>query len=75
MKESFLSKTPLKQLRFRDPNNFKQIEEMYLGANLNIELRSSAQYEKVAIDRFRLNCLEFYIEAASHINKRFSFDS
>lgn len=31
--------------------------------------------KKVAIDRFRLNCLEFYIEAASQINKRFSFDS
>ncbi len=75
MKESYLSKTPLKQLRFRDPNNFKPIEEMYLGVNVDIELRSSAQYEKVAIDRFRLNCLEFYIEAASQINKRFSFGS
>ncbi len=75
MKESYLSKTQLKQLRFRDPNNFKQKEEMYLCVNLDIELISSAQYEKVAINRFRLNCLEFYIEAASHINKIFSFDS
>ncbi len=75
MKESYLSKTPLKQLRFRDPNNFKPKEEMYLGVNVDTELRSSAQYEKVAIDRFRLNCLEFYIEAASQINKRFSFGS
>ncbi len=73
MKESYLSKTPLKQLRFRDPNNFKPIKDMYLGVNVDIELRSSAQYEKVAIDRFRLNCLEFYIEAASQISKEIFF--
>ncbi len=30
--------------------------------------------KKVDIYRFRLNCLEFCIEAASQINKRFSFD-
>ncbi len=76
MKESYLSITPLKQLlKFQDPNNFKPIEEMYLGVKVGIELSSSAQYERVAINRFRLNWLEFYIEAASQIHKRFSFDS
>lgn len=50
MKESYLSKTPLKQLRFRDPNNFKPLEEMYLGVKVGIELRSSNQYEREAIN-------------------------
>lgn len=74
MKESYLARTPLSQVRLRDPGNFKKIEDMYLGVQVVIEVCSN-HYEKNDLEQFGLKCLEFYIEAASQIYKRISFDS
>ncbi len=74
MRESCLSKTPLKQIQFRDPGNFKPLGEMYLGVKEGIELRSH-QYDRQDVNNFRKSCLEFLIEAALQIYKRFSFES
>ncbi|RUM29380.1 MAG: hypothetical protein DSY42_06665 [Aquifex sp.] len=66
MRESYLSKTPLKQIKFRDPGNFKPLEEMYLGVKVGTELRSR-QYDRQDVNSFRKSCLDFLIEAASDI--------
>ena len=74
MRESYLSKTPLKQIQYRDPSNFKPLEEMYLGVKVGIELRSH-RYDRQEENNFRRSCLDFLFEGASQIYKRFSFES
>ncbi len=75
MWESKLCNTPLKQVKFRDPDNFKPLEEIYLGVKVGIELRSrefdSQEVKKKKKKKNRLRCLDFLNKAVSQICKVF----
>ena len=59
MRESYLDKTPLKQIKFMDPGNFKPLEEMYLDVKVGIELRSR-QYYRQDVNNFRKSPVMFH---------------
>ncbi len=74
MEPGYLNKTQLTEIKYRDPGKFLPLDKVYLGLKLSLELRNST-YEKEELQKFRLSCLNFYIEASSQIYKRFDFDS
>lgn len=41
IERNYLTKTPLKSIKFRDPRNFKPLEDIYLGVQVALELRNS----------------------------------
>ncbi|XP_068225057.1 protein FAM200C-like [Palaemon carinicauda] len=73
IEQGYLNKTDLTKIQFRDPGKFLPLEQIYLGVKVALELRNST-YDMDEVKRFRLCCLDFYIEASSQIFKRFNFD-
>lgn len=74
MKPNYLKSTPLSSIRVRDPNNFLPLEDMHLGGRVTASLQSCQDIDKQLLDGFRLRCLDFYIEGASQILKRFNIN-
>lgn len=73
MKPMYLESTPLSSIRIRDPANFLPLENVHLGGRVTVSLVQGCQdLDKKLLDTFRLRCLDFYIEAASQIMKRFN---
>ncbi|XP_063230874.1 uncharacterized protein LOC134535624 [Bacillus rossius redtenbacheri] len=72
--EDHLKSTAIEDVQFKNPKYFLPLENMYLGAKVNSLLaKGMAGLTKEALHGFRIRCLEFFIEAASQIYKRFDF--
>lgn len=71
LKPQYLRDTPLDRLQHRDPSNFAPLEEIYLGGRVMSELSKPTDIDPAALHNFRLRCLEFCIEGASQVIKRF----
>lgn len=73
MKESYLQTNSLHQISF-SPSNYRQIEELYVGANCEAIIMSDPEMSRIEINNFRIKCLDFYVELAKQIKKRFDFN-
>ena len=73
MKANYLKATPLANVQVKDPRNFLRLQDIYLGGRVTISLQECGLNQQ-DLHNFRLRCLEFYIEGASQILKRFSLE-
>lgn len=73
MKASYLKATPLANIEVKDPRNFLPLTDVYFGGRVTISLQERGLNQQ-DIHNFRLRCLEFYIEGASQIIKRFNLE-
>ena len=74
IKKSTLDNFPLHKINVKNPENYKPIENMYIGAKLaQYILNNHLSSEDMHI--LRVRCLDFYIEAAVQICKRYDFDN
>lgn len=66
----------LSAIDFRNPRRFLKLENMYLGAAVkrHLENDENNSLTSQALNKFQLNCLEFYLELTAQIFKRFNFD-
>ncbi|XP_072397957.1 zinc finger protein 862-like [Diabrotica undecimpunctata] len=71
IKRDILIKTALHQIDFNNPNNVLPLEELYLGAKVQLSLERLNESDRLI---FRKRCLEFFVEAAKQITQRFDFD-
>lgn len=74
MKTEYLLKTDISSVQYRDPKNFVPLEEIYLGGRVSMALaREENKLNPDEIKAFRTRCLNFLIESAHQIYKRFPF--
>lgn len=74
IKKSVLDSTQLQKINVKNPENYKKIENIYLGANrIQYILNNGLSAEQINI--LHLRCLDFYIEAALQLSKRYDFDN
>lgn len=71
IKRNYLLNTALENVDFKNPANYLQIEDIYLGANVQKTI-SEIRLSPDQLQFFWLRCLDFYIEACSQIIRRFS---
>lgn len=74
LKSDYLKITDLKNLQFKNPDNYVQLDKLYLGPKVAVAIADN-KLDQSTLHSFRLNCLNVYIEAASQIYKRFHFQS
>ena len=76
LKPEYVAKTDVCDLQYRDPTNFLSIEEIYLGGRVTAAIYSkSTGLNENEIKAFKTRCLDFLIEGANQIYKRFPFKS
>lgn len=73
LKEEFIESSDLNTISPTDPRNFVNIKDMYLGVKVSNQLEH-VDIAPEAEHYFRLKCLDFLIESAEQIKKRFPFD-
>lgn len=73
LRDEYLQKTPLEHISPQDPHNFRDIDSMYFGAKVEMSLCQGHTMHPQAVKNFKLKCLDFYIEAALQISRRFPF--
>lgn len=75
IKSEVLDSEDFTKLQYRNPKNFMSIDNVYFGGKctvLLIEMQNGCT--KQELDSFKINCLNFYIETAHQIYKRFPFN-
>lgn len=71
--DSYLRSTPLSSVRVRDPANFVRLENIFLSGRVTLSLQADHGINRQELHKFRLKCLDFYIEGAAQIQRRFIF--
>lgn len=74
IKDEHLSKTALMNVQYKNPSNFKPLEEVYFGAQVPITIRKTQNISNQEVTNFKVRCLDFYIEGVQQLFKRFPFD-
>lgn len=76
IKPNYLSNTEINKLQFRNPDHYLPLNDIYLGPKIAAAFTENQLLLSESDKReFRLRCLNFYVEAASQIYKRFPFNS
>jgi hypothetical protein len=74
LKRDYLEKTQTEDIQFRNPHNFVEIEQIYLGANVMSSIANNTHgLDEQGLLDFRKRCLEFYVESCRQIYERFKF--
>lgn len=73
LKSSYINNTPVHIINNVDPQNFLLLENMYFGANVEL-LLSTSEIDVTEVQKFKTNCLAFYIELCTQIKSRFNFN-
>lgn len=74
LKPEYLEKTATEDIQFRNPNNFVQIENIYLGAHVMAAISNKTTgLDEGRLEEFRKRCLDFYVESCRQIYNRFRF--
>ncbi|KAJ4426947.1 hypothetical protein ANN_26746 [Periplaneta americana] len=73
MKEGYLEKTPLKDVEYRNPSYFKSLDDIYFGAKVALNIQRNTDIRAEQVKGFKVRCLDFFIEGAQQLFKRFSF--
>lgn len=72
LKRSYINSTQIENIEHKNPRNFLPLEEMYLGAKVNISLiKNQGLLSKEKRENFYLKCLDFFVEGCSQILNRF----
>lgn len=72
LKPDYLGKTPLENIEYKNPHNFLEIENIYLGAKISAAITDKSHgLTDGELLNFRKHCLEFLIEGCHQIYKRF----
>ncbi|XP_012522038.1 uncharacterized protein LOC105828318 [Monomorium pharaonis] len=74
IKPEYLETTDVTQIQYRNPINYMPLDKIYCGPKVALALEGnnlSNEEEK----HFRLRCMDFYINCAHEIYKRFPFNS
>lgn len=71
LQDDYVQNTPVETINPRDPHNFKELDFMYLGVAVEKSLSQPHLFPQQAVQQFKLRCLDFLIEAAVQISKRF----
>lgn len=74
IKREIVTNVPLHQIDVRNPHNYKNIENIYLGAKINAYILQN-NISPAQLNILRVRCLDFYVEGATQIVKRFDFAS
>lgn len=74
IKPEVLKRNKIHKICVTDPNNYRSIDEIYLGANVDMELKNNTLLNFAEIKKFKLRALDFYIELCVQIKKRFDFE-
>ncbi|CAG9828139.1 unnamed protein product [Diabrotica balteata] len=70
IKDNLLNNHDIINIDFKNPRNFRPLEDMYFGATIN-----SSNLALNLLKEVKLKCLEFYIESIEQILKRFPLKS
>lgn len=73
IKSSYLENTPIHRIEYKNPSNFLDLNDIYLGPLVMAELHKADH--KSNKDMFRKHCLNFLVELEDQIYFRFPFDS
>lgn len=71
MKNEYVDKVNFLKCNILNPREYKPLENIYLGANVEIILHQSENLDKNEVHDFKVKCLAYYIELCSQIQKRF----
>lgn len=74
MNQNYLNSTPIEEVQFRNPHNFLKLEDMYFGHLVSVALANAHNLSPSDIINFKKTCLDYYIESAHQIYKRFPFN-
>ncbi|CAN7988420.1 unnamed protein product [Ixodes hexagonus] len=70
----YLEKTDIASVQYRDPKNFMALKDVYLGGKVSVALaKEDCKLSQEEIRAFRTHCLNFLVESAHQIYKRFPF--
>jgi hypothetical protein len=79
LEPKYLKSKDVSEIQYRNPANFINIEKMYLGAKCHSSImdnsKSGTPFPTEDLDRFRVHCLNFYVECAKQMFTRFPFNS
>lgn len=74
IRHEYLQKTATEDIQFRNPQNFTEIEHIYLGAHIMASISNNTTgLNQGGLLEFRKRCLDFYIESCRQIYNRFKF--
>lgn len=74
IKRAHLDRTSMENIEYKNPRQFVEIEDMYLGAFVTATIKNkSHELTDEELLNFRKNCLNFLIESCQQIYKRFDF--
>ncbi|CAN7940093.1 unnamed protein product, partial [Ixodes hexagonus] len=70
----YLEKTDIASVQYRDPKNFKALKDVYLRGKVSVDLaKEDCKLSQEEIRALRTRCLNFLVESAHQIYKRFPF--
>lgn len=78
IKNDILNKTSLFSINVNNPNNYKDINNIYFGGKVDAFLKNETTKEKISTadwKSFEVRCLDFYVELVNQIKKRFDFNN
>lgn len=75
IKKTVIEEKKLNEIVPNNPNNFLPLEELYLGAKVDvIEKDPNLNIPPTELHNFKLRCLDFLIEVSIQIRRRFNFE-
>ncbi|CAK1597844.1 unnamed protein product [Parnassius mnemosyne] len=74
MDDGYVSRTEVSLIQIDNPRHYKPIDDLYLGAKVSASLVSTTLHQE-DIKAFKLKCLDFFIEGAKQVKKRYNFSN
>lgn len=75
LKPDYIKNVDISLVQYRNPSHFLPHSEIYLGGSCTLVLSNVNKFSNSEKNDFITNCLNFYVECTSQINKRFPFNS
>nr|CAH7717430.1 unnamed protein product [Callosobruchus chinensis] len=74
MKSDYVNNTDVSAIQYRNPDHFKPLEDIYCGPKVAIAFGKNV-LDNQQKHNVLLKCLDFYVESAHQIYKRFPFNT
>lgn len=72
IKREVILTTPIEKINFKNPHNYHQLTDVYLGAKVALSEKNLTSEQKHIL---RTRCLDFFVESCVQINLRFDFSN
>lgn len=75
MDDGYVSRSEVGLIQIDNPRHYKSLNNLYLGAKVSASLvsTSSNALNQEDIETFKLKCLDFFVEGAKQVKKRYDF--